>query len=157
MASQARIEELPSMLWVAVPSVLLVSAYFVRKWYLSYRLKVHGIGRGAKGFQTNVRQVRVTPEIAERLRRGEEVSPEEIAAAAAKMEELERQGKAPAPAPRPPPVFEDEKPFYDSRTPRPPSPPRGTPSKKTNDNVDNEWLPDTVTKTTKRKTRGKKA
>ncbi|KAH6911791.1 hypothetical protein BKA70DRAFT_1268510 [Coprinopsis sp. MPI-PUGE-AT-0042] len=61
-----RIEEYPnSMLWVAVPSVLLVSAYFIRRWYKSYQLRVYGIGRGAKGFQTNVGKVRITPEIAE--------------------------------------------------------------------------------------------
>jgi hypothetical protein len=84
-----------------VPAV--VAAYYVRKWYLSYRLKVHGIGKGgmssdslvfspyylltkniitAPGFQTNVRQLRVTPDIAARLRRGEDVTPEEMAAAA---------------------------------------------------------------------------
>ncbi|TFK29064.1 hypothetical protein FA15DRAFT_752865 [Coprinopsis marcescibilis] len=136
-----RVEEYPSMLWITVPSVFLVSAYFIRKWYLSYRLKVHGIGRGAKGFQTNVRKVRVTPEIAARIRRGEDVSAEEIAAASAKMDELEREGKLTA-APKPRPVvFEDEKPFVDSRTPRPPSPP---PAK-------NEWLPDSVANPTKRK------
>ncbi|KAG6899686.1 hypothetical protein C0993_007947 [Termitomyces sp. T159_Od127] len=41
----------------------------------------------APGFQTNVRKVRITPEIAARLRRGEEVSPEEIARAAAADEQ----------------------------------------------------------------------
>ncbi|EEB98874.1 hypothetical protein MPER_01543, partial [Moniliophthora perniciosa FA553] len=49
------------------------AAWFARKWYLARRLKVHGIGKGAPGFQTNVRRVRITPEIAARLRR-EEVS-----------------------------------------------------------------------------------
>ena len=38
----------------------------------------------APGFQTSVAQIRVTPEIAARLRRGERVSPEEIAAASAR-------------------------------------------------------------------------
>lgn len=46
----------------------------------------------APGFQTNVRRIRVTPEIAARLRRGEEVSPDEIAAASAKAEADERNG-----------------------------------------------------------------
>jgi hypothetical protein len=90
-----------------VPAV--VSAYYIRKWYLSYRLKVHGIGKGgmsseclvfspyylltktAPGFQTNVRQLRVTPDIAARLRRGEDVTPEEIAAAARAADAAEQQ------------------------------------------------------------------
>ncbi|KAG6888737.1 hypothetical protein C0995_006389 [Termitomyces sp. Mi166 len=40
----------------------------------------------APGFQTSVRRVRITPEIAARIQRGEEVSPEEIARAAAEAE-----------------------------------------------------------------------
>ncbi|KAF8156976.1 hypothetical protein B0H34DRAFT_657673 [Crassisporium funariophilum] len=79
-------DEYPSMLWVAIPSALLVSAYYVRKWYLARRLRLHGIGKGAPGFQTNVRRVRVTPEIAARIRRGEDVSPAEIAAASKKAD-----------------------------------------------------------------------
>ncbi|KAJ4496354.1 hypothetical protein C8J55DRAFT_413152, partial [Lentinula edodes] len=67
-----------------IPPVILLSAYFTRKWYLARRLRLHGIGKGAPGFQTNVRRIRVTPEIAARIRRGEEVSPDEIAAASAK-------------------------------------------------------------------------
>lgn len=42
----------------------------------------------AEGFQTGVRRIRVTPEIAARLKLGEDVSPEEIAAASVKMDEL---------------------------------------------------------------------
>lgn len=90
----------------------------------------------AAGFQTGVRRVRVTPEIAARIRRGEEVSPDEIAAAAAKMEEMERTGKTPAP------IVEDEKPF-----------PRESAAPKTQESVEpaNEWLSETVTNPTKRK------
>jgi len=84
-------DDYPSMLWVTIPTALLLSAYLVRKWYLARRLKLHGIGKGAPGFQTNVRRIRVTPEIAARLRRGEEVSPEEIAAASAQAEEDEKR------------------------------------------------------------------
>jgi len=40
-----------------------------------------GFGKGAPGFMTNTRQIKVTPDIAARLRRGEQVSPEEIDAA----------------------------------------------------------------------------
>ncbi|PWN50349.1 hypothetical protein IE53DRAFT_315964, partial [Violaceomyces palustris] len=37
-----------------------------------------GIGRGAPGFQTGVKKLQVTPEIAARLRNGENVSQEEM-------------------------------------------------------------------------------
>ncbi|KAF6747907.1 hypothetical protein DFP72DRAFT_1074780 [Ephemerocybe angulata] len=130
------VEEYPSLLWIAVPSVLLVSAYLVNNWYKAYKLKNYGIGKGAPGFQTGVRRIRVTPEIAARIRRGEDVSPEEIAASAAKMEEMERSGKTPVV-----PV-EDEKPFIRQATP----PPTQAPSEPTN-----EWLPDSVTNPSKRK------
>ncbi|KAG6849922.1 hypothetical protein H0H93_003633 [Arthromyces matolae] len=73
----------PSILWITIPTVFLISAYYARKWYKARQLRLYGIGKGAPGFQTNVRQVRVTPEIAARIRRGEDVSPEEIARAAA--------------------------------------------------------------------------
>ncbi|PBK97992.1 hypothetical protein ARMGADRAFT_1009902, partial [Armillaria gallica] len=86
------IDDYPSLLWIAVPSVLLVSAYFARKWYLARKLKVHGIGKGAPGFQTGVRRVRVTPDIAARIQRGEEVSPEEIAESIAHAEREEKNG-----------------------------------------------------------------
>jgi hypothetical protein len=134
---------------------LLVSAYFIRRWYKSYQLRVYGIGRGgtsiylislpllllfsykethnppltAKGFQTSVGKVRITPEIAERIQRGEDVSPAEIEAASKKMDELEKLGQLPPStpqkkAPPPPQVWEDEKPFIDERTPREVSPRR---------------------------------
>ncbi|KAJ3930823.1 MAG: hypothetical protein NXY57DRAFT_1049303 [Lentinula lateritia] len=83
---QASVDDYPSLLWVIIPPVILLSAYVTRKWYLARRLRLHGIGKGAPGFQTNVRRIRVTPEIAARIRRGEEVSPDEIAAASAKAE-----------------------------------------------------------------------
>ncbi|ESK95600.1 hypothetical protein Moror_12612 [Moniliophthora roreri MCA 2997] len=123
-------DDYPSLLWVTLPPIILLSAWFARKWYLARRLKVHGIGKGAPGFQTNVRRIRVTPEIAARLRRGEEVSPEEIAAASALAEEQERQKttgvyeKATAPA-------------TDSTPP-------------TSHSTTNEWLPESVTGPKKR-------
>lgn len=40
----------------------------------------------APGFQTSVKRIRITPEIAARIRRGEEVSPEEIEAASRKAD-----------------------------------------------------------------------
>ncbi|KAG5635564.1 hypothetical protein H0H81_010768, partial [Sphagnurus paluster] len=111
----------PGLLWLTIPTVLIVSTYFVRKWYLARRLRLHGIGKGgalrgilywlntrclrpsslrslqlenttaAPGFQTSVRRVRITPEIAARIKRGEEVSPEEIARASAAADAEEQQ------------------------------------------------------------------
>ncbi|KAG7444231.1 uncharacterized protein BT62DRAFT_934411 [Guyanagaster necrorhizus] len=86
------IDDYPSLLWIVVPSVVLASAYFARKWYLARKLKVHGIGKGAPGFQTGVRRVRVTPDIATRIQRGEEVSPEEIAESIARAEREAENG-----------------------------------------------------------------
>ncbi|KAJ7855888.1 hypothetical protein B0H14DRAFT_3865099 [Mycena olivaceomarginata] len=88
-------DEPPSLLWITIPSVLLISGYFVRKWYLARRLRVHGIGKGAPGFQTGVRKIRVSPEIMARIRAGEDVSPDEIAAASARMDAEER-GEVPS-------------------------------------------------------------
>ncbi|TEB30550.1 hypothetical protein FA13DRAFT_1630471 [Coprinellus micaceus] len=137
MASKPQgVEEYPSLLWIAVPSVVLVSAFFINKWWKAYQLKNYGIGRGAPGFQTGVRRVRVTPDVALRIRRGEQVSPEEIAASVRKMEEMERQGIKPTIH------IEDEKPFIresdatSSDTPAEPV---------------NEWLPENLTNATKRK------
>ncbi|KAK0437137.1 uncharacterized protein EV420DRAFT_1588943 [Desarmillaria tabescens] len=96
------VDDYPSLLWIAVPSVLLVSAYFARKWYLARKLKVHGIGKGAPGFQTGVRRVRVTPDIAARIQRGEEVSPEEIAASIARAEREAENGPPSSAAPTKP-------------------------------------------------------
>ncbi|KAK7048229.1 hypothetical protein R3P38DRAFT_2868118, partial [Favolaschia claudopus] len=134
MAS-ATADDHPSLLWIAIPSVLLVSGYFVRKWYLARRLRVHGIGKGAPGFQTNVRKVRVSPEIMARIRAGEDVSPDEIAAASARMEAEER-GEA---------VPEPKKPETKTKTT-----PLPTPSESAN-----EWLPEGIT-TPKKRAKGKK-
>lgn len=71
-----------------------------------------------------------------RIRRGEQVEPEEIAASVRKMEEMERQGIKPTIH------IEDEKPFIresdatSSDTPAEPV---------------NEWLPENLTNATKRK------
>ncbi|KAF9446372.1 hypothetical protein P691DRAFT_804021 [Macrolepiota fuliginosa MF-IS2] len=120
----------PSLLWVTIPSVLILSAYFANKWYKKYKLKKYGIGKGAPGFQTNVRQLRVTPEIAERLRRGEYVSAEEIAAAAARADEEAKKR---------PPQGVVEVGFG----------PRETTETKEEQPV-NEWLPENITNPKKR-------
>ncbi|KIK65726.1 hypothetical protein GYMLUDRAFT_39236 [Collybiopsis luxurians FD-317 M1] len=136
MAASTSADEYPSLLWIIVPPILLVSAYFTRKWYLARRLRVHGIGKGAPGFQTNVRRIRVTPEIAARIRRGEEVTPEEIAAAAAKAEDNERNGVSSSP------------PLETSR--ESPSSQASTPSEPVN-----EWLPSSIN-TPKKRAKGKR-
>lgn len=70
-------------LYHSVAIFLVPLGLFLRSWLARRKLARTGIGRGAPGFQTSVRQISVTPEIAARLRRGEHVSPEEIAAAQA--------------------------------------------------------------------------
>jgi len=132
MAATTSVDEYPSLLWIVIPPVLLLSAYFTRKWYLARRLRLYGIGKGAPGFQTNVRRIRVTPEIAARLRRGEEVSPEEIAAASAKAEEDEKNGVT-------------------SSSSSAPSEPQESPSSE----PVNEWLPPSVN-TPKKRAKGKR-
>jgi len=133
-------DENPSLLWITIPSVLLISGYFVRKWYLARRLRVHGIGKGAPGFQTNVRKIRVPPELMARIRRGEDVSPDEIAAASARMEAEERDGPAPSTDPIP----------QSRKTESKPKPVAETPSDSAN-----EWLPEGIT-TPKKRSKGKK-
>ncbi|EKM75530.1 hypothetical protein AGABI1DRAFT_116360 [Agaricus bisporus var. burnettii JB137-S8] len=120
------------LFWAAVPSICILTAYyFGNKIYARYRLKKHGIGKGAPGFQTNVKKLQVTPEIAERLRRGEYVSSEEIEAAVARADTEAKK--------RPPQgVIEvgfgprEETPQADSEKPA------------------NEWLPDNLTNPKKR-------
>ena len=128
----ANVEDYPSVLWITVPTVLLISAYFVRKWYLARKLRLYGIGKGAPGFQTGVKRIRVTPEIAARIRRGEEVSPEEIARAAAEAELSEARR-----VPDETPVPRDEK------------------ESEAKSEAVNEWLPENIT-TPKKKAKGKR-
>jgi hypothetical protein len=86
----------------------------------------------APGFQTGVKRIRVTPEIAARIRRGEEVSPEEIARAAAEAE----MGEA-------------------RRVPDDTPVPRNETKSETKSEAVNEWLPENVT-TPKKKGKGKR-
>lgn len=53
-----------------------------------------GLGRGAPGFQTNIKRIAVPPEIMARIRAGEEVSAEEITAAQDKMRREEEKKAA---------------------------------------------------------------
>ncbi|KAF8321900.1 hypothetical protein F5887DRAFT_1117384, partial [Amanita rubescens] len=127
-------DQYPSLWWIIIPPVLLSAGYFARKWYLAWRLKVHGIGKGAPGFQTNVKKIRITPDIAARIRRGEEVSPEEIAEAAARAEKMHpNQDTSSSILDRPPLVERVEKPVDSDK-----------------DLSANEWLPESVTKPKKR-------
>lgn len=94
----------------------------------------------APGFQTNVRRIRVTPEIAARIRRGEQVSPEEIEAASRKADEEEATSKLSGNGTSssngvntlPMRIIEER----DDRN--------VTDQKKKDDPMDNEWLPDSI-------------
>lgn len=107
----------------------------------------------AKGFQTNVQRVRVTPEIAARIRRGEDVSPAEIEAASRAADEKEaREGsaaKASSPGaymgglPRGVIEERDDR-HLNEATPSSSSSTKG-------DDSANEWLPESITKPNKRK------
>lgn len=81
------LELIPIYLITSIPFFLIV--YLLLKIYNSYQLKQkklsQGIGRGVAGFQTGVRRVAVPQEILDRIRRGEEVSAEEITRAQEKM------------------------------------------------------------------------
>ncbi|KAH8100326.1 hypothetical protein BXZ70DRAFT_184055 [Cristinia sonorae] len=151
----------PSLLWIAIPSIALISGYFIRKWYLARRLRLYGIGKGAPGFQTNVRRVRVPPEIAARIRRGEDVSPAEIEAASRKadLEEEERVRNGGSPAV----VVEGSgggvrslpRGVVEERDDRHLISGNGSSSASGSGNgkktIDTEWLPESVTKPTKRR------
>lgn len=88
----------------------------------------------APGFQTNVKRIRITPDIAARIRRGEDVSPEEIAEAAARAEAMHRrdQDSGSSILDRPLLVERVEKPAESDRESA------------------NEWLPESITKPKKR-------
>ncbi|KAJ3502087.1 hypothetical protein NLJ89_g9046 [Agrocybe chaxingu] len=149
-------EQYSSLLWITIPPFVLLSAYYVRQWYLARRLRLHGIGKGAPGFQTGIRRVRVTPEIAARIRRGEDVSPEEIEAASRKAdqeEEAQRQSGSSSSAnantsggmPRGVIEERDDRHLLNAGGSRP------TEATKVEETEVNEWLPESITKPTKRK------
>ena len=104
----------------------------------------------APGFQTNVRRIRVTPEIAARIQRGEQVSAEEIEAALKKANNEEEAAAAASKSPSketysnagvntlPTRIIEER----DDRN--------ITSEKKKDDPVENEWLPDSITGPKKR-------
>lgn len=133
--------------------MFLVSAYYVRKWYLARRLRLYGIGKGAAGFQTNVKRVRVTPEIAARIRRGEDVSPAEIEAASRAADAQEAAEAKASPNGGPPAAGQ---PFVGSL-------PRGIIEERDDRHLiarddaeeavssSNEWLPESLTKPSKRR------
>ena len=100
----------------------------------------------APGFQTNVRRIRVTPEIAARIQRGEQVSAEEIEAASKKANEEEVTSMSPSKETSsnagvntlPMRIIEER----DDRS--------ITSQQKKDVPVENEWLPDSVTGPKKR-------
>ena len=141
----------------------------MRKWYLARRLRIHGIGKGgaylctlvnrrfnancpalAPGFQTNVRRIRVTPEIAARIQRGEEVSAEEIEAASNKANEEKATSNSPSKETSSAGVNTLPMRIIEERDDR-----NISNHKKKDDPVENEWLPDSITGP-KKKGKGKK-
>ena len=99
----------------------------------------------APGFQTNVRRIRVTPEIAARIQRGEQVSAEEIEAASKKANEEEATPKSPSKDTSSNGVHTLPTRIIEERDDR-----NITSQKKKDDPVENEWLPDSVTGPKKR-------
>lgn len=117
----------------------------------SLRCNMHSINisTSALGFMTNTRQLKVTPDVAARLRRGEHVPPEEIDAAV-RTAEAKREASSPS---------KDKKSEEDADEPESPSPKRrvtrsqmkkksASPTKHVADSqpVDsnvNEWIPET--------------
>ncbi|SPO23447.1 uncharacterized protein UTRI_02126 [Ustilago trichophora] len=101
--------------WILIPSVLVpliivgavASRFFgtgKRGGYTGKYDPKTGLGRGAPGFQTGVKRMAVTPEIAARMRAGEQVTAEEIEAAVAKAQS---QSQANSTAVRNPNVDQD--------------------------------------------------
>ncbi|PKI85675.1 hypothetical protein MVES1_000746 [Malassezia vespertilionis] len=83
---------------IPLPTIICTIAIIAGAWFAYSRLTLPsskpgggaydpqtGIGRGAPGFQTNVRRVALPADLVARIRAGEEISPEEIAAAQEKL------------------------------------------------------------------------
>ena len=104
----------------------------------------------APGFQTNVRRIRVTPDIAARIQRGEQVSAEEIEAASKKENEDEATSKSPSKETSNTGVNTLPMRIIEERDDR-----NISNHKKKDDPVENEWLPDSITGP-KKKGKGKK-
>ncbi|CAH7685926.1 hypothetical protein BY996DRAFT_4584358 [Phakopsora pachyrhizi] len=83
---------LPIYISVAIPFLIIFkyifSTYFSRQDDRRKKLFEQGIGRGVDGFQTSVRKVSVPIEIIERIRRGEDVSAEEITRATQQQQNI---------------------------------------------------------------------
>ncbi|QRV72222.1 hypothetical protein RhiJN_15163 [Ceratobasidium sp. AG-Ba] len=134
-----------------VYGLLAVTVYLVGRYvdqtYIRPPSKT-GFGKGAPGFMTNVRKVAITPELAERLRRGEEVSPEEIAAA------QEEAAKNPTVTLRRRDIVErDDRPATTDDSDREPDT-RGGKKRRGADPSENEWIPEGHTRPAARHSRG---
>ncbi|KAG9082129.1 hypothetical protein FS749_007088 [Ceratobasidium sp. UAMH 11750] len=130
-------------------TVFLVGRY-VDQTYIRPPSKT-GFGKGAPGFMTNVRKVAITPEIAERLRRGEEVTPEEIAAAQAEA------AKNPVVTLRRRDIVErDDRPSATDDSDREPDTRGGKKARRGAETSENEWIPQGHTRPATRGSRGKR-
>lgn len=129
---------------------LFVTARYIDNKFIRPPSKT-GFGKGAPGFITNTRKLKVTPEIAARLRRGEQVSPEEIEAAvkdaeakaaAAEATEDSMQDSEPSSPPRRRSTRNTK--AKEAAKSLPPS--KHVPPKEEPASDANEWIPETHTK-----------
>ncbi|PLW24615.1 hypothetical protein PCANC_13847 [Puccinia coronata f. sp. avenae] len=82
---------IPIYLVIAIP--ILITIYYIQRSRKEKQLKLkQGIGRGVAGFQTGVRRVAIPADIMERIRRGEQVSGEEITRAQQRMNNNTQSG-----------------------------------------------------------------
>ncbi|GAA5859858.1 hypothetical protein JCM8547_004360 [Rhodosporidiobolus lusitaniae] len=99
---------LPPLLLVSLPALYLsyrlFSSFVLPSSSKPYDARTNPHGKGAPGFQTATRRVKIPEELAARIRAGEEVSGEEVTAALERekermrKEEEEEAGKAKLPA-----------------------------------------------------------
>ncbi|KAM0752188.1 hypothetical protein T439DRAFT_324259 [Meredithblackwellia eburnea MCA 4105] len=75
--------------------VLYLPYSLYKNYQKKQQLKEQGIGRGVPGFLTSVKRVQIPPELAARIRAGEDVSAEEVTEALeAEKKRLEAEEKA---------------------------------------------------------------
>ncbi|KAM0789646.1 hypothetical protein ACM66B_000448 [Microbotryomycetes sp. NB124-2] len=84
---------IPPLILFSIP-IYLVASRLYKSFSGSTTTKAYdpstGIGRGAPGFQTNTRRVKLPAELVARIKRGEEVSAEEVTAALEKQKRLDQ-------------------------------------------------------------------
>lgn len=120
---------MPTALIVGIPTLYLLWRVLSRR-RAEHKLKTEGIGRGAPGFLTGVKKVALPRDIAERIKRGEEVSAEEVTLALERERAKAEGGEVEEPA--------EEMKGRKARAKRVHEEPRPL---KVPEGVDEEWLP----------------